>query len=229
MATVAPSPAPAATPSRNGSASELRSTPWYEVPPAASIAPTSAASTTRGSRSCHTIAWSTGDVAVWKSRNGRWAKIVPTTSPTLMFTGPTAVASSIAPSSTAVLIPPSRIRARPARWRSGAIPDPNAPSARRVAAAELFARALIAGWSTPSRLPATGSARRSRCWMLLEGRGNRAEQVHDARPPAGGDRVVDGDDPRAAHGRQRRPARALTHRRLRLLAAAGIGEEDVVG
>src|SRR5882757_2089285 len=159
MATVAPSPAPAATPSRNGSASELRSTPWYEVPPAASSAPTSAASTTRGNRSCHTIAWSTGGVAVWKSRKDRWAKIVPTTSPTLMFTGPTAVASSIAPTSTTA----------------------ETVSGRRRAPVGLFARALIA-W-------------RSRHRMLLEGSGNRAQQVDDTRPPPGGDRVVEGDDP----------------------------------
>src|SRR6059036_3286417 len=48
IAIVAPRPAPAATPSRYGSASGLRKTPWYAEPATASIPPTSPARTTRG-------------------------------------------------------------------------------------------------------------------------------------------------------------------------------------
>ncbi len=56
IASVAPRPAPAATPSRYGSASGLWKTPWYVAPAIASIPPTSAASTTRGTRSSQRIA-----------------------------------------------------------------------------------------------------------------------------------------------------------------------------
>ena len=43
------------TPSRNGSASALRTRTWTTVPAVVSAAPTTAASSTRGSRICHTI------------------------------------------------------------------------------------------------------------------------------------------------------------------------------
>src|SRR5438067_3888298 len=55
MAIVAPSPAPAATPSSYGAANGLRKTPWYDAPAMASMAPTKRPSTTRGSRSSQMI------------------------------------------------------------------------------------------------------------------------------------------------------------------------------
>ena len=61
IAIVAPRPAPAATPSRYGSASGFRNTPWYVAPATASIAPTRAASTTRGTRISQSTASSVGE------------------------------------------------------------------------------------------------------------------------------------------------------------------------
>jgi hypothetical protein len=58
---VAAMPAPAAAPSRNGSASGLRNTPWNAAPATASAAPTSPPSTTRGTRICQMIAASCSD------------------------------------------------------------------------------------------------------------------------------------------------------------------------
>ena len=56
---VAPTLAPDETPSRNGSASALRTRTWTTVPAVVSAAPTTAASSTRGSRICQTIASAT--------------------------------------------------------------------------------------------------------------------------------------------------------------------------
>ena len=70
IASVAPSPAPPATPSRYGSQSGFRNTPWYDAPATASIPPTSAASTTRGARTCHSTARSTAPSGWWTCRNG---------------------------------------------------------------------------------------------------------------------------------------------------------------
>ena len=55
IAIAAPSAAPEATPSRNGPASGLRNTPWYEAPDSASAAPTAPAAITLGSRMSSTI------------------------------------------------------------------------------------------------------------------------------------------------------------------------------
>jgi hypothetical protein len=56
---VAPTLAPEDTPSRYGSARALRTRTWTTVPAVASVAPTSAASSTRGSRISQTIASAT--------------------------------------------------------------------------------------------------------------------------------------------------------------------------
>jgi hypothetical protein len=56
---VAPTLAPEDTPSRNGSASALRTRTWTTVPAVARVAPTRAASSTRGSRISQTIASAT--------------------------------------------------------------------------------------------------------------------------------------------------------------------------
>src|SRR5438309_5327195 len=65
IASVAPRLAPAAAPSRYGSASGLRKTPWYAAPAVASMPPTIAPRATRGMRSDHQIeAWlGSADVA----------------------------------------------------------------------------------------------------------------------------------------------------------------------
>src|SRR6516225_4602692 len=57
---VAPTAAPLAEPTRNGSASGLRKRPWYAAPAAARPAPASPANNDRGSRVSNTIARSTG-------------------------------------------------------------------------------------------------------------------------------------------------------------------------
>ena len=89
---VAPRPPPAATPSRYGSASGLRNTPWYAAPPPDSMAPTSAPSTTRGSRICQTMAVSIAGtatagcqgslVARASATSGRESPAGPTDTPT---------------------------------------------------------------------------------------------------------------------------------------------------
>jgi hypothetical protein len=56
---VAPTLAPDETPSRNGSARALRTSTWTTVPAVVSAAPTTAASSTRGSRMSHTMASAT--------------------------------------------------------------------------------------------------------------------------------------------------------------------------
>ena len=56
IATVAPRPAPAATPRRYGSASGLRNAPWYDAPATESIAPTITPMATRGARISQTVA-----------------------------------------------------------------------------------------------------------------------------------------------------------------------------
>src|SRR6266704_764544 len=56
IAATAPRPAPPDSPSRNGSASGLRTSAWRLVPATPRAPPTRNASTARGNRSCHTIA-----------------------------------------------------------------------------------------------------------------------------------------------------------------------------
>ena len=65
-AIVAPSPAPAAAPSRYGSASGFRNTAWYAAPEAESDAPTSAATITLGSRRFPRIAACCSDMPGWR-------------------------------------------------------------------------------------------------------------------------------------------------------------------
>ena len=59
IASMAPSDAPAETPSVYGVASGLRSRPWNTTPAAASVPPTSAAASARGSRAMKKICAST--------------------------------------------------------------------------------------------------------------------------------------------------------------------------
>ena len=59
MASIAPSAAPAETPSVNGVASGLRSSPWNTTPAEASIDPTSAPASVRGRRATKKICAST--------------------------------------------------------------------------------------------------------------------------------------------------------------------------
>src|SRR5258708_38688659 len=60
MISVAPRPAPAATPSREGAARGVRKTPWDAAPPPASRAPASAPGIPRGNLVGHTIGVSVG-------------------------------------------------------------------------------------------------------------------------------------------------------------------------
>ena len=60
MAMAAPSPAPDAVPSTNGSANGLRSSPWNVAPARASPAPTTIAVRTRGRRSSQTMVSAAG-------------------------------------------------------------------------------------------------------------------------------------------------------------------------
>ena len=55
IASIAPSAAPAETPSVNGVASGLRSSPWKTTPAVASVEPTSAPASVRGSRAMKKI------------------------------------------------------------------------------------------------------------------------------------------------------------------------------
>ena len=59
IASIAPSAAPDETPSVNGVASGLRSSPWKTTPAAASVPPTSAPASVRGSRATKKICAST--------------------------------------------------------------------------------------------------------------------------------------------------------------------------
>src|SRR5262245_4013973 len=88
IAIVAPRPAPAATPSRYGSASGFRNTPWYVAPASASIAPTSAARSTRGTRICQRIASSVGESEVDTPGTCSRAPADSRTAPTPRWTGP---------------------------------------------------------------------------------------------------------------------------------------------
>ncbi len=71
-----------------GSASGLRKTPWYVAPASASIAPTSAARITRGTRICQRIASSVGESDVEKPGTWRRAAADSSTAPTPRSTGP---------------------------------------------------------------------------------------------------------------------------------------------
>src|SRR6188472_4768012 len=105
---VAPSPAPAATPRRYGSASGLWNTPWYVAPAIASIPPTSPASRTRGTRRSQTIdscVASSGDVTPGMPS---FSPSERSTSPTPMWTGPatTPTTSATARNATAATAQP---------------------------------------------------------------------------------------------------------------------------
>jgi len=137
---------------------------------------------------------------------------VPTTSPTLMFTGPTAVASSIAPTSTTVLIPPTRIRVGRVA-AAGSSRERSSPGVTSLA----VTRQLVG--SAVTLLDAAGGAVAT-VLSRSTTRGPQREAIESS----------DGDDraPRARTTAPTKPGR-FTNRGQRLLAAAGIGEEDVVG
>src|SRR5262245_29506784 len=185
MAIVAPSPAPAATPSRYGSASGLRKTPWYVAPATASIAPTSAASITRGTRISHRTASSVGESEVETPGTCSRAPADSSTEPTPRSTGParTPIASDTSRNATAE------------HAHSGVSPR---------------ARTSVACSATDvMRLLAKACERRR----------HRAEEVDEARTPAGRDRVVDPDDRAGSHGADAVPAGTRCDRRGLLSAA----------
>ena len=100
--TVAPRPAPDATPTRYGSASGFLNRPWYAAPAIASAAPTIAARTTLGSRSSHRIVFHVGFASKGSSNQGRRERTIPTTDPNGISTEPwlaakTAVAAKTSP------------------------------------------------------------------------------------------------------------------------------------
>ena len=103
-ARVAPRPPPAAMPSRYGSASGLRKTPWYVPPAVASEAPTSRPSTTRGNRRFHTI-------ACWVSLS------------------PESIVNGVSRSSVSRSVPPTGIDVGPTNNASDAAPMTNATPA----------------------------------------------------------------------------------------------------
>src|SRR5262245_49221426 len=166
IAIVAPRPAPAATPSRYGSASGFRNTPWYVAPASASIAPTRAARSTRGTRICQRIASSVGESEVDTPGTCSRAPADSRTAPTPRWTGPART--------------------------------PIASDTRRNATAEH----AHSGRSPRARTSGTRSATVAMPLLAQPGecRGHRAEEVHEARPPARGDRVVDADDRARADG-----------------------------
>ena len=84
---VAPTLAPEDTPSRNGSARALRTKACTTVPAVVSAAPTTAASSTRGRRICHTISSATVTVL---GRPVRWLTTTCHTARGLKPTDPTA-------------------------------------------------------------------------------------------------------------------------------------------
>ena len=84
---VAPTLAPEDTPSRNGSARALRTSACTTVPAVVRAAPTTAASSTRGRRICHTISSATVSGC---GCPGRWSTTTCQTAPGLSETDPTA-------------------------------------------------------------------------------------------------------------------------------------------
>jgi hypothetical protein len=110
---VTPRPAPAATPSRCGSARGLRNTPWYAAPASASIDPTSSPSTTRGSRSSRMIAISRSDRPLSRRTPGMMLRSSAATLPGGRLTGPNATPATIA-TATANRPPASQATRRPA-------------------------------------------------------------------------------------------------------------------
>ena len=88
MAIAAPSAAPDAVPSTNGSASGLRSRPWKVAPATASPAPTTIAVSTRGRRSSHTIVSAAGDQVAPVSMPRVRDRMTPSVSAGLMRTVP---------------------------------------------------------------------------------------------------------------------------------------------
>ena len=63
MASAAPNPAPFDTPSSPGFTKGLRNTPWNAAPDAANAAPTAAAASARGRRTCITSVADSFDTA----------------------------------------------------------------------------------------------------------------------------------------------------------------------
>src|SRR4051794_8255333 len=111
MTSVAPRPAPAAEPSRYGSASGLRNTPWYVAPATARTPPTRATSSTRGRRSSSRI-WA------WTPPSGSptcrpicWSRVA-TTRPGGSPTAPTPTANRTTPTSSAAAAPRAIARRR---------------------------------------------------------------------------------------------------------------------
>ena len=86
--------APVATPIRYGSASGFRNTPWYVAPAIASVAPTTPASSTRGSRTSQMMFCHAGDTSSGIPTPGRCDASIRTVASSETFAGPTATATS---------------------------------------------------------------------------------------------------------------------------------------
>src|SRR5215210_979040 len=200
---VAPRPAPAAVPSRYGSASGLRNAPWKAAPQPASMAPTSAPSTTRGSRSSKTIASSAWDSVEPTWTSGRCEAAARRMAPTPMCTGPTSTPSTAAPTRNADAATSQSARGRGEGSR--------APPTRAAPAAA-------------SAVPVTSTANAG-----LQRRGDGADEVHDAGSPAGCDRVVEEHDRAVANRAGPVPARPGSDGRLRLPTALRVCEDDQAG
>ena len=141
--------------------------PWYAAPPAASMAPTSPASTILGIRSCHTIAWSMAGVLVWKCRSGTCASSVPRTCDGGTATGPTQTATRLM----AIMMTAATSMGTTVRRTPGPRAGPGG-----VAAVRTGRGGAVAVTGARSRLPAHR--------MLLHFRGHLPEQDHDPWPPA---------------------------------------------
>ena len=184
-ASVAPSPAPAETPSRNGSASGLLNTPWYAAPDSARVAPTTAPRTTRGARTCHRIACPVSD-----SPDGR-----PSTRSTIspaIAAGASRAAPTVNPTSRAPASTSSAAASQPGRSRDGR----DHPSARRADGA---------GRDPRRRTVRAGLAGRARRTVRagLAGRARRTVRTGQARRAGLAGRT--GRSPSGALGRRARP------------------------
>src|SRR5215211_4401151 len=195
---VAPRPAPAAVPSRYGSASGFRNAPWKAAPQPASMAPTRAPSTTRGSRSSKTIASSAWESLEPTWTNGRCEAVARRMAPTPMCTGPTRTPSTAAPTRNADAAASQSARGRGEGSR--------APGVRAAPGAA-------------SAVPLTSTAHAG-----LQRRGDGADEVHDPGSPARRDRVVEEHDRTVPDRADPVPARPRRDRRPRLPAALRVSE-----
>src|SRR3954447_17397331 len=204
MTRVAPRPAPAAAPSREGPARGLRKTPWEAPPDVASPAPTSAASNTRGRRSSSSTAASVPSsppgTAMPRGESSR-SRSVATTAPGGSGSAPTHTPASRVRTSTRAAAPSAGPARRPRRG-----------AAARAAPGPAPGVVVVIG-------PPTSA---------LQGPGDGLREVGHPRTPARGDVVVGLEDPAlldGGHGGEGGPLRGGLGG---LLAAHRVGEDDQV-